>query len=156
MSKKILMVCLGNICRSPMAEAILRYKTEKANIRWIIDSAGTADYHIGQPPHPMAIKVCNQYGLDLSNLHGRQFKPEDIRYFDKIFVMDKSNLLNLQNACGERWNQPKVDLILNMVNPGQDLEVPDPWGGPESGYHKVFHLLDEACEAIIKQFGKIQ
>lgn len=149
---KVLMVCLGNICRSPLAEGILQHKCKKYNLPLVIDSAGTSGYHNGEAPHRLSIKVAQQKGIDISKQVSRKFLREDIIKFDKIFVMDNENYADVKKICGADWNEAKVDLLLNLLKPGQNQDVPDPWYGGEDGYYKVFDMLDEACEAFCKQY----
>jgi len=148
---KILMVCLGNICRSPLAEGIMKAAVAKAGLNWQVDSAGTAGYHVGEPPHRLSQKVAKLNGIDITAQQCRQFKQADIIAFDKIYVMDQDNYCEVKRICGKHWNAAKVDLLLNASFPGQNKEVPDPWYGGEDGYHHVFDLITAACDAIIAQ-----
>jgi len=148
---KILMVCLGNICRSPLAEGILQHKVDEAGLNWTVDSTGTAGYHIGEAPHPLSQKVAKMNGIDISKQSGRKFTKEDILFYDKIYVMDNSNYLDVKRICGNNWQEEKVDLLLNEIYPGQDRDVPDPWYSGEDGFHEVFEMLDRACEKIIQK-----
>ncbi len=148
------MVCLGNICRSPLAEGILKHKLQQKKLNWFIDSAGTAGYHVGENPHHLSIKVAKQNGIDISQQQCRKFTREDIIRFDRIFVMDKNNYEDVKEICGKDWNAGKVDLLLNLSYPTQNKNVPDPWYGNEDGYHSVFAMIDEACEVLIKQNKK--
>ena len=143
---KILMVCLGNICRSPLAEGILKSKLPKD--KFVIDSAGTANYHVGSAPDRRAIKAAKENGLDISNLIGRQFCIDDFDRFDFIYVMDESNYNNVMNLARNDEDKNKVKFILNETYPNQNYDVPDPYyGGPE-GFENVFKMLDEACSVI--------
>jgi len=144
----ILMVCLGNICRSPLAEGILRSKTEKLGLTVFIDSAGTSDYHIGQHPDKRAIANAKKHGIDISKLKARQFKIEDFNKFDLIFVMDESNYSNVISLARTEADITKVDLILNRIISEKNKDVPDPYFGGEEGFEHVFQLLDKACEHI--------
>jgi protein-tyrosine phosphatase len=143
---KILMVCLGNICRSPLAEGILRSKL--ASSTFTIDSAGTASYHIGNAPDKRSVAVANKYGLDISNLRGRQFTVSDFDIFNSIFVMDESNFDNVCSLARNEEDIGKVKLILNEVYPNQNYSVPDPYYGGNEGFENVFKMLDEACSLI--------
>ena len=143
------MVCLGNICRSPLAEGILQDKVNKAKLDWTVDSAGTAGYHIGEAPHHLSQKVAKMNGIDISKQQCRKFCKEDILRFDKIYVMDSSNYEDVKRACGNLWDSSKVDFLLNELYSGEDREVPDPWYGGEDGFHVVFEMLDRACEKIV-------
>lgn len=148
---KVLMVCLGNICRSPLAEGILAHKAIKAGLDWEVDSAGTAGYHVGEPPHPLSIKVAKLNGIDISHQTCRRFTKADMFLFDKIFVMDEENYTAIMKIAGDKWDANKVDYILNLSNPGKNLAVPDPWYGNEDGYHAVFELLSKAIDRLIEQ-----
>jgi protein-tyrosine phosphatase len=150
---KILMVCLGNICRSPLAEGILQDKINKIGLNWMVESAGTAGYHIGEAPHHLSQKVSKQNGIDISHQQCRKFVREDIIRFDKIFVMDMNNYNDVEKICGADWNKTKVDLLLNLSYPNENKNVPDPWYGKEDGYHKVFKMINEACEKLIENFS---
>ena len=150
---KILMVCLGNICRSPLAEGILQHKVNAAGLSWKVDSAGTANYHVGEPPHKLSQKVAKINGIDISGQQCRQFKKEDMLAFHKIYVMDSENYMNVKQISGELWDESKVDLLLNELHPGKNMDVPDPWYGTEEGYHKVFKMISDACDAIIEKYA---
>lgn len=148
---KILMVCLGNICRSPLAEGILKHKVQQHKLDWFVDSAGTANYHEGEAPHRLSQKIAKQNGIDISKQCCRQFRKEDMLQFDKIYVMDSHNYADVKRTAAELWDNTKVDLILNEIHPGKNMSVPDPWYGGEDGYIEVYNLLDEACERIIEK-----
>lgn len=146
------MVCLGNICRSPLAEGIMQDKINKAGLDWQVDSAGTGNYHIGAAPHHLSQKVAKLNGVDICAQCARQFVKEDMQRFDKIYVMDSDNYNEVKRISGNRFDPAKVDLILNASAPGTNRGVPDPWYGEEDDYHKVYQMLDEACEAIIERY----
>lgn len=150
---KILMVCLGNICRSPLAEGILKDKIKKAGLNWEVDSAGTLGRNEGCAPHAFSQKVALDNGLDICELKCRYFTKDDIKNFDKIYVMDDENYLDVKRISGSNWDSGKVDLILNELYPGEDRIVPDPWHGGEEGFRKVYETLDKACDAIIKKYA---
>ena len=150
---KILMVCLGNICRSPLAEGILQDKADRVGLNWTVDSAGTAGYHIGEAPHHLSQKVAKLNGIDISKQKGRKFRKEDILFYDKIFVMDNSNYNDIKHICGNYWKEEKVDLLLNELYPSEDRDVPDPWYGGEDGFHVVFEMIDRACENIVSKYS---
>jgi len=147
---KILMVCLGNICRSPLAEGILQKKAAEAGLDWIIESAGTNGYHTGEPPHHLSQKVAQLNGLNISRQRSRLFKKEDIAYFDRIYAMSADVVKDIQHISKDRFDSKKVSLLLNESAPGKNLDVPDPWSGPEEGYHHVYQLINDACDTIIK------
>lgn len=146
------MVCLGNICRSPLAEGILRQKAEKENISLIIDSAGTSNYHTGENPDSRTIANAKKNGVDVSNLKARQFKVADFDSFDHIFVMDSNNYNDVIALARNEKDKTKVEMILNRVYPNSNMNVPDPYFGGEQGFENVFILLDKACDVIIESF----
>ncbi|PWI29167.1 protein-tyrosine-phosphatase [Flavobacteriaceae bacterium LYZ1037] len=143
------MVCLGNICRSPLAEGILRDKLPSS--KYIIDSAGTGNYHVGDPPDLRSIKVAKKYGLDISNQKGRQFTEIDFDKFDLIYVMDSSNYQNVIKLARTETDKEKVKLILNEIYADQNYNVPDPYTGGIQGFESTFKMLDEACNEIAKK-----
>lgn len=143
------MVCLGNICRSPLAEGILQNKAQKAGLNWTVDSAGTNSYHTGEPPHPLSQKVAMMHGIDISHQKARLFEPDDCIRYDRIFAMARDVLMDIKQIAGKAYDPKKTELILNMMYPGKNQNVPDPWYGSEDGYHTVYEMLDEACEKII-------
>ncbi|MEO6902563.1 MAG: low molecular weight protein-tyrosine-phosphatase [Bacteroidia bacterium] len=146
---KILMVCLGNICRSPLAEGILKAKAEKYKLSIQVDSAGTSNYHIGEHPDKRAIKNANLHQIDISKLRARQFTVADFDSFDHIFAMDSSNYTDIIALARNEKDINKVELILNRVYLDLNMAVPDPYFGGEQGFETVFLLLDNACEIII-------
>ncbi|WP_246073302.1 low molecular weight protein-tyrosine-phosphatase [Formosa sediminum] len=143
---KILMVCLGNICRSPLAEGILRSKLPYDD--FIVDSAGTSSYHIGSHPDNRSITVGNNYGINISNLMGRQFTVKDFDDFDIIYAMDRANYRDILHLARNEKDKSKVKMILNEVYPNQDYDVPDPYHGGTHGFENVYKMLDEACDII--------
>ncbi|MES2848416.1 MAG: low molecular weight protein-tyrosine-phosphatase [Bacteroidota bacterium] len=147
---KILMVCLGNICRSPLAEGILQKKIEEKGLNWKVDSAGTNGLHIAEKPHRLSQKVSLANNIDISNQCSRQFIKEDFDRFDKIYAMAADVVEEMKMIAGNKFNIAKVDLLLNEMYPGQNRDVPDPWFGAEAGYHKVFDMMNKACDALIK------
>jgi protein-tyrosine phosphatase len=146
---KILMVCLGNICRSPLAEGILKDKAKKAGLDWTVESAGTNSYHTGEPPHHLSQKVARMNGLDICDQRARRFVPEDFDRYDKIYAMANDVLADIRRIAKNKFDPEKVDLLMNVLYPGRNMDVPDPWYGEEPGYHDVYALLDKACDAII-------
>lgn len=145
------MVCLGNICRSPLAEGILQEKALKAGLGWKVDSAGTNGHHVGEPPHRLSQKVARLNGIDISRQQSRMFRAEDVEHFDRIYAMASDVLDDIRRIAGRKFDVSKISLLLDVVHPGKNMDVPDPWYGAEQGYHEVFNLLDEACERIISQ-----
>ena len=150
---KVLMVCLGNICRSPLAEGILQAKADKAGLNWEIDSAGTNGYHNGEHPHPLSQKVARMNGIDISQQFSRKIQSTDLEYFDLIYVMAGDVLDDNRRMFKKDYlkYQSKFKLILEETHPNQFLDVPDPWYGAEPGYHEVYALLDDACNKIIEK-----
>jgi protein-tyrosine phosphatase len=146
--EKILMVCLGNICRSPLAEGIMLKLIDEHNLNIVVDSAGTSNYHIGEAPDKRTIQNAATHGVDLKPLRARQFKASDFDEFDRIFVMDKSNLANVLALASHELQKQKVHLLLNSLYPGKDLEVPDPYFGGEQGFEDVFVMVEKACRKI--------
>jgi len=150
---KILMVCLGNICRSPLAEGILQKKAADAGLAWSVESAGTESYHVGQPPHSLSQKVARINGIEICNQRARRFVAEDFDNYDKIYALANDVLDEIRHIAGKKFEPEKADLLLNELFPGKDMDVPDPWYGPEPGYHEVYKLLDEACDAVVKKYS---
>ena len=147
----ILLVCLGNICRSPLAEGILRDKIEKAGLDISVDSAGTANYHVGEPPHKNTIRVAAENGLNINNLKARQFSVNDFDAFDIIYVMDSSNHADVISMSKDHKHQGKVRYFLNELKEGSNDNVPDPWFGGYDGFQEVYRLIDKTCDRIIER-----
>jgi protein-tyrosine phosphatase len=145
----ILMVCLGNICRSPLAEGLMDYHARQAGLPWQVDSAGTGSWHVGQPPHHQSQQVALHYGLDISQQRARQFTAADMERFDRIYFMDQQNMEDARQIAGPKWQPHKAALLLHALQPG--AEVPDPYSGTEADFHAVYHLISRACQAIIQQ-----
>lgn len=143
---KILMVCLGNICRSPLAEGILQSKVHPDKVK--VDSAGTAAYHVGELPDTRSIEVARKYGIDITNQRARKFSVNDFDVFDLIYAMDESNYQNMLALARNSEDASKVKMILNETNPGSNNSVPDPYYGGVDGFENVYSMLDEACEKI--------
>lgn len=150
---KILMVCLGNICRSPLAEGILAEKARKEGLNWRLDSAGTNNgYHVGEAPHHLSQKVAKLHAIDISHQKARSFTAEDYDRFDKIYAMSKDVLEGIKSIARKKYDPRKTELLMNELYPGRNMDVPDPWYGPEPGYHEVFKMIDRACEKIIERY----
>lgn len=147
--KRILMVCLGNICRSPLAEGILKSKINSANV--FVDSAGTGHWHVGDLPDERSIAVARKYNLDITDQRGRQFSAKDFEDFDLIYVMDNSNRENVLALAQNEEHKQKVKLILDEIFPGENVDLPDPYFGGSQGFEKVYKMLDEACDLIAQK-----
>ena len=145
---KILMVCLGNICRSPLAEGILSLKGKHLNLE--VDSAGTAAYHIGKQPDIRSIEIANKYTIDLNQQRARQFSRADFDKFDIIYAMDTNNYSHLISLASSETERNKIRMILNEVNPKAYQSVHDPYYGGENGFQDIYNMLDKACDKIIQ------
>lgn len=148
---KILMVCLGNICRSPMAEGLLREKVKNMDVT--VDSAGTSAYHIDEAPDPRSIQTGRKYGINISDLRGRQFTTDDFDNFDKIYIMDESNYNNVVALARNEADKAKVDFILNEINPNSNKSVPDPYFGGDKGFDDMYTMLDKATDSIVEKIN---
>ena len=146
---KILMVCLGNICRSPLAEGILASKLPQD--KFVVDSAGTGSWHIGRQPDERSIAIAKKYQLDISTQKGRQFTSADFEDFDYIYAMDNSNFRDIVDLAHNQEQKEKVQLILNELFPNENVDVPDPYYGVANGFEVVYKMLDEACDIIAKK-----
>jgi len=140
---KILMVCLGNICRSPLAEGILRHLALQQGLDWEIDSAGTGNWHVGDPPDRRSVKVAQRHGIDISGLRGRQFQAADFDRFDRIFAMDLDNYRDILLKARTDADKAKLQLLLDDQQP-----VPDPWYD-DALFEPVYNMIYEACEKIV-------
>lgn len=141
---------MGNICRSPLAEGVLKHKAKEAGLDWIVESAGTNGYHVGEAPHHLSQKVAKLNGVDICEQRARRFVKEDFDRYDKIYAMANDVLDDMHRIAKDKWDESKVDLFLNELYPAEDRSVPDPWYGPEPGYHEVYKLIDETCDRIIE------
>jgi len=149
MPVKILMVCLGNICRSPLAEGLLTSKLPKED--FIVDSAGTGNWHVGRQPDDRSIAVAKKNGLDISFQKGRQFQSSDFDSNDYIYVMDSTNYNDVLTLAKNDTQRKKVKLILDELFPGENVDVPDPYYGIANGFDAVYGMLEETCEIIAKK-----
>ena len=143
------MVCLGNICRSPLAEGILKSKVDSDKVT--VDSAGTANYHVGKGPDKRSIATAARYKIDITDQRARQFTAEDFDKFDYIFAMDRSNYNDIVSLAKNTSDKAKVTLMLEVLNNPQAIEVPDPYYGGDSGFEHVFQLLDQATDLVVKK-----
>ncbi len=147
------MVCLGNICRSPLAEGIMEHKIEQVRLNWQVDSAGTNGYHAGEAPHRLSQKVALMHGIDISRQRARNITANDFEVFDVIYAMAGDVVDEIKWKTGKKFNSAKVKLLMNEVYPGRNMDVPDPWYGPEAGYHQVFDMINKACDKIIEHYA---
>jgi protein-tyrosine phosphatase len=153
MKTKVLMVCLGNICRSPLAEGILQSKVKAEKV--YVDSAGTAGYHIGESPDERSIKVAKKYGIDIARQRCRKFTPQDFTDFDLIFAMDRSNYADILAQSDSEADTKKVKLLLEVFEDGTQ-EVPDPYYGGKRGFENVYQMIDKACTLIADNLDQAQ
>ncbi|MEB3345534.1 low molecular weight protein-tyrosine-phosphatase [Aquimarina gracilis] len=153
MKIKILMVCLGNICRSPLAEGILKSKLD-AN-KYIVDSCGTSSYHIGNKPDQRSIAIGKKYGIDITDQKAAQFNTNHFQIFDHIYAMDNSNYENILKLAKTDQEINKVKLILNELYPNDNLDVPDPYYGGEQGFEDVYQMLNKACDNIVNKLENL-
>ncbi len=143
------MVCLGNICRSPLAEGILKAKVDVDKVQ--VDSAGTGGWHEGELPDSRSIDIARKHGLDITDQRGKKFSAYDFETYDYIFVMDNSNYRDVIRMAKNDSEKQKVQLILDEIFPGENVDVPDPYYGGGHGFENVYQLLDQACEKIVRR-----
>jgi protein-tyrosine phosphatase len=148
---RVLMVCLGNICRSPLAEGILKYKCKQNNLEWHVDSAGTGKWHLGAAPDRRSVQVAAKYGIDITEQRARSINSSDYEEFDLIFAMDTTNYRDIMNWALDKQEENKVKLIMNELYPGEMISVPDPYFD-DNGFETVFDMLNKACDKIIEKY----
>jgi protein-tyrosine phosphatase len=151
---KILMVCLGNICRSPLAQGILEQKIMQAGLDWEVDSCGTGGWYAGEKPDNRSIAIAKKYGIDISKQRARKVRSTDFGDFDLIFAMDSQNYQDLIHQCVSEDEKQKIKLILNELYPEKNIAVPDPYYGGEDGFESVYQMLNAACDKIIENYNK--
>jgi protein-tyrosine phosphatase len=139
-----------------MAEGVLQHKAFRAGLQWSIESAGTNGLHNGEAPHYLSQKVTLQHGIDICNQKSRRFLPEDFDNFDKIYAMAEDVLFDIRRIAKNKFDSSKIDLLMNELYPGKNMDIPDPWSGPEEEYHVAFNLIAAACDAIIKKYSIIK
>lgn len=132
-----------------MAEGILQQKAFAAGLSWSVESAGTNSYHIGETPHPLSQKVARINGIDISQQRARRFVAEDFDTYDMIYALASDVMDDIRQIAKKKFDPSKAMLLMNEMFPGKDMDVPDPWYGPEPGYHEVYAMLDKVCDAII-------
>lgn len=150
--QKIVFVCLGNICRSPLAEGIMLKLIEEKKLNLSVDSAGTSGFHIGESPDTRTVINAKSHEVNLSLLRARQFSEKDFDDFDFIYVMDKSNMANVLALTINENHKQKVDLFLNILYPNKNMEVPDPYFGGDEGFENVFNMIYKTCEKIAEKY----
>jgi protein-tyrosine phosphatase len=144
---KVLMVCLGNICRSPLAEGILKHKAQQAGLDWQVDSAGIGGWHAGELPDLRSIAVAQKHGIDITDQRARKFKASDLDTFDLILAMDNENYEDILRHAKTHEQRKKVDMIMNFSRPQRNEIVPDPYY--DGRFQLIFNMLDEACGVIV-------
>ncbi len=147
---KILMVCLGNICRSPLAEGIMKSKIQQKGLDWEVDSAGTGHWHIGQLPDKRSIAIAKKYHIDITDQRGKQLRSKDLDTFDRILAMDAANYRDILRLATTDEQREKVEMIMNLLNTGTNQDVPDPYYD-DNGFEEVFRMLDAACDAFVEK-----
>lgn len=146
------MVCLGNICRSPLAHGILQHKVDQLGLNAQIDSAGTNGYHNGELPDSRSMEIALTKGIDISYQRSRQIKRSDLANYDLIYVMDSSNYNNVLRLANSEQEKNKIIMIMNELEPGRNINVPDPYYGGEEGFKNVYEMLDKATDKIIEKY----
>ena len=149
---KILMVCLGNICRSPLAEGILLHKATLAGLNWKVESAGTNGYHNGEAPHHICQKLSKANGIDISIQRSRQIKKIDFENYDLLYAMAGDVMSDMKRIAGDKFDAEKNILFLEAMMPGHQMDVPDPWYGGEDGFIEVYELIEKNCDKIIENY----
>lgn len=148
---KILMVCLGNICRSPLAEGIMRHKVVQNQLGWTIDSAGTGSWHVGEGPDQRSVATARRHGIDISAQKARKFQAADLDHFDLVYAMDSSNYRDILKHAVTKEHEDKVKMIMNEVQPGFNQAVPDPYWN-DDGFEGVFEMLEKACDMVLERY----
>jgi len=150
---KVLMVCLGNICRSPMAQGLLEHKVNQKGLPWFVDSAGTSGWNDGENPDQRAILVCRERGVDISRQISRKLTHKDLIHFDLILAMDSTNYQDIMKICQSESEKQKVHLLTNFASPGKNIAIPDPYY--KENFDEVFDLLDENLEILINSYAGV-
>lgn len=149
MTMNVLMVCLGNICRSPLAEGILRDKLKGLNLDSKVESAGTGNYHVGESADPRSVEVAKKNHININSHQARQFQVEDFDKYDLIYAMDSSNYDNIIKLARNKADEQKVMLLMDELMPGEKIDVPDPYFGGQHGFDRVYEMIDRACNKVI-------
>ncbi|NCA85590.1 MAG: low molecular weight phosphotyrosine protein phosphatase [Clostridia bacterium] len=151
---KILMVCLGNICRSPLAAGILAHKMQMHGIPAVVHSAGTANYHVGDAADKRSIQTARKHNIDITQHTGRHFQTNDFDSYDTIYAMDRDNYRNILAKARNDKDKAKVKLLMNEVMPHENIEVPDPYYGGAEGFENVYRMINMASDEIINKIKK--
>lgn len=146
------MVCLGNICRSPIAEGVMRHLVSEAGLDWTVESAGTNGYHTGEEPHRHSQKVCRDRGIDISGQRACRFTARDFDRYDVIYAMAGDVYEDIRRTGGRHADMSKVKLFLEELEPGSGASVPDPWYGTEEGYLPVYRMIEDTCRVILHKY----
>jgi protein-tyrosine phosphatase len=147
------MVCLGNICRSPIAEGVLQQMIAEAGLGWEVQSAGTNRYHTGEAPHPISQKVCKAHGIDISAQRARTFTKGDLVAYDKIYALAEDVYSEIERIAGRGADLSRVSLLMSEVHSAADPSVPDPYYSSEDKYHEVFEMITTACHCIVSKYS---
>lgn len=152
---RVLFVCMGNICRSPTAHGVMRHKLRQSDLadRVAVDSAGTHDYHPGEPPDPRSQRHARRRGYDLSDLWARCLRPDDFERADLLLLMDDNNLRSARADCPPA-HHPKLQMLTRYCQRHQSASVPDPYYGGEDGFEQVLDLVEDACDGLIARLRK--
>ena len=150
---KVLLVCLGNICRSPLAHGILQHEVERRGLGWDVDSAGTGGYHVGEAPDPRSVAEARRRGIDISTQRARKLTPDDLDAYDHLLVMDASNYQNARRLARTDSEREKVELIMNYADPGRNGQVPDPYWD-DDGFAGVYDMLARAVAGFVESEGR--
>ena len=144
------MVCLGNICRSPLAEGVMQERAWKSGLDWSVESAGTLGFHTGSPPHPLSIRVARENGIEIGGQRARRFVAEDFDRYDRIFAMSGDVLAEMERIAGKRFDATRAELLMDVLHPGEEMDVPDPYMGPVEDFRSVFTMVDRACTRFVE------
>lgn len=151
---KVLFVCIGNICRSPIAEGVLQHISDEAAADWTVHSAAVMNYHIGKEPHPSSQKVCKEHGIDISEQQAMLFKKEHVAEYDKIYAMATDVMEHIKEITGDAFDEEKISLFLDYKYPGENKSVTDPWYGDDAGYLPVFKQIEEVSQIIFDKYSQ--
>lgn len=149
------MICLGNICRSPIAQGVMQHLSDQQGLNWTVESAGTNRYHTGEAPHISSQKVCAEHGIDISSQRARTFTSDDMKRYDILFVLAEDVMKDVQRMAGHLFDPSKVIYLTEYLHPGEKKSIKDPWYGGEEGYYPVYDEIDLCCRKFIQQVTSI-